>query len=146
MQVYIPPKQPFCLNPPVSYTIATQIKIVTRSGETEVPALALQALAEFLRTSAVIDGFKASVQIIGGKQVFLHFPRAVVSYGCNGVVVPIRLPQVGSQCDTLAEDLTQTFSRREGPEYASMLAKINLVLNDGIDHIDFTDFVVSNGA
>ena len=144
MQVYIPPKQPYCMNPLTSYTIVSEMTLLTAAGETQVPPLAMQTLAQSLRRSAVIDGFRASVEILGGKQVRLHFPRAVISENADGSSVATRLPQIGLQCDTLAETLTGAFSGQSGAAYTAMLRRINRHLNDNVVAIYFSAFVALN--
>ena len=146
MQVYIPPKQLYCMNPPVSYTIESEMRIKTQNGHRNVPAVTLHSIAEALRRAAVIDGYRPSVEILRGRHVRIHFPRAVVSYGRNGDVVPICLPQVGEQCQDLAEKLTRTFSCRRGDEYAAMLLGINKYLLDKVKTICFKDFDFITGS
>ena len=151
MQVYIPPKQPFCLDPPASYTIVSTMTLKTAGGESTVPAAALQAIANNIRTNAVIDDIRASVQIRSENTEHGHihvievfFPRALVSYGTAGDVIPIFLPQVGERCADLAESLTRTYRRRRNgysTTVTAMVTAINVKLTDGITHINFEKFV-----
>ena len=157
MQVYIPPKQPFSLHTPASYAIVSTMTLKTAGGETMVPAVALQAIAAQIRRLSVIDDIRASVQITKAENSGHHghdhdryiievfFPRALVSYGTAGDVIPIYLPQIGERCADLAEVLTETFKRvRHSHAYTStvqaMVAAINLTLLDGITHIHFDTF------
>jgi hypothetical protein len=143
--VYIPPKQPFCLHPKTSYVITSEMQLVTVDGVEGIPMLAVQSIASSLRAAACIDGIRASVEITrscDGRtyDVRLHFPRALVTYGRYGDVVPVYMPQIGASCSSLADTLTKDFEVGS-VLYARMLTEVNRHLEDKVQTVWFGPFV-----
>lgn len=145
-EVYIPPKQPFCLRPKTAYVITTDMQLETLNGEETIPMLAVESIATSLREAACIDGIHATVEISLSPDhrtylVRINFPRALVTYSASGEVVPVYMPQLGVSCSSLADQLSTKFAVDTGVLYGNMLTRVNRNLQDKVETVWFGPFV-----
>lgn len=146
MTTYIPQPTVQCPDPPVYYTIRGTFTLTTKSGAKHVLPRAVSVFSCKLREYCVLDNIQSVVRIVYPPntdvleyEVFIYFPRAIRTYSQTGQAVPMCLPQLEDQCETLAEELDAE-TQPGAPLYEAILDAVNAFLQDPVVELTFCPF------
>jgi len=111
------------------WRVTALLRFTLSNGATTLPALAIQAITDYLYAFAVVDGLQGTVisyppgAEAAGTWVYplvLSFARVIV--GTCGT--PVRLPQVAEKCSAFAAALTAQFVEQQ-EAYDGLVALVN---------------------